>query len=98
MDAKKRLYRVNENKVFFGVSGGIAEYFDIDVNIIRIIFVVLALTGVGFPVIIYFVLAIILPVKEVEIAKAETVEQEVVQEEAEEEEDIYAYNEDDYKF
>ncbi len=92
MDVKKRLYRVNENKVFFGVSGGIGEYFDIDVNIIRIIFVILALTGAGFPVIVYFVLAIILPVKEVEIAKAETIEQE------EAEEDEYAYNEDDYKY
>ena len=86
MSTTKRLYRVNENKVFLGVSSGLAEYMDIDVNIIRVVFVILALTGVGFPIIIYIVLGIILPIKEVEIEKAETIEQ-----------DEYSYNEEDYK-
>ncbi len=86
MSVTKRLYRVKENKVFLGVSTGISEYMDIDVNIIRVLFVLLTLMGVGFPVIVYFVLAIILPVKEIEIEKAEVIE-----------EDEYAFNEDDYK-
>jgi len=86
MSTTKRLYRVNENKVFLGVSSGLAEYMDIDVNIIRVVFVILVLTGVGFPIIIYIVLGIILPIKEVEIEKTETIEQ-----------DEYSYNEEDYK-
>ena len=85
MSTQKTLYRVNENKVFLGVSTGLAEYFDMDVSIIRVIFVVLALTGVGFPIIIYIVLGLVLPVKEIEIKKAETVEQ-----------DDYAFNKEDY--
>lgn len=85
MSTQKTLYRVNENKVFLGVSTGLAEYFDMDVSIIRVIFVVLALTGVGFPIIIYIVLGLVLPVKEIEMKKAETVEQ-----------DDYAFNKDDY--
>ncbi len=86
MSTTKRLYRVKENKVFLGVSSGLAEYMDIDVNIIRVVFVILVLTGVGFPIIIYIVLGIILPIKEVEIEKTETIEQ-----------DEYSYNEEDYK-
>jgi len=86
MSVTKRLYRVRENKVFLGVSTGISEYMDIDVNIVRVLFVILTLMGVGFPVIVYFVLAIILPVKETEIEKAEIIE-----------DDEYSYNEDDYR-
>lgn len=85
MSAQKRLYRVNENKVFLGVSTGISEYTGIDLSIIRVIFVVLALTGVGFPIILYIVLGLVLPVKEIEIKKAETIEQ-----------DEYSYDDKDY--
>ncbi len=88
MSTTKRLYRVNENKVFLGVSTGLSEYTDIDVNIIRVIFVILALTGVGVPILIYVVMGIILPIKEIEIKKAETIE----------EENQYFYNKDDYKY
>ena len=31
----KKLYRVEENKVFAGVCGGVAEYFNIDSTIGR---------------------------------------------------------------
>ncbi|MCK5387955.1 MAG: PspC domain-containing protein [Candidatus Izimaplasma sp.] len=86
MDATKRLYRVNEDKVILGVCSGLSEYFSIDVNIVRIATVVFALFG-GFPIIIYLVIGVILPVKEIEIEKAETIEN-----------DEYSYDEDDYKF
>ena len=88
MGTTKQLYRVNENKVFLGVSTGLSEYMNIDVNIIRVVFVILALTGVGFPILIYIILGIILPIKEIEIKKAETIEKE----------NEYSYNEDDYKY
>ena len=48
MDATKRLYRVNEDKVILGVCSGLSEYFSIDVNIVRIATVVLP-SLVGFP-------------------------------------------------
>ena len=87
MSADKRLYRINQDKVFLGVSTGLAEYMGIDVNIIRILFVIFALTGVGFPILIYIVLGIVLPIKEIEIEKAETIKQ-----------DDYTINEEDYKY
>ncbi|MCK5387903.1 MAG: PspC domain-containing protein, partial [Candidatus Izimaplasma sp.] len=67
MSVSKRLYRVNKDRVFLGVCTGIAEYLEVDVSIIRIVFVVLALTGVGVPVLIYLIMGIILPIKEIEI-------------------------------
>jgi len=36
MEKNKRLYRSAKSKVFGGVAGGIAEYFDIDPIIIRL--------------------------------------------------------------
>jgi phage shock protein C len=36
----KRVYRSNENKTILGICGGIAEYFDIDPILIRLIFLV----------------------------------------------------------
>jgi len=42
-----------------GVCGGIAEYLDVDVSIVRIIFVVSLFTSIPFWV--YIVLAIVIP-------------------------------------
>ncbi|HBY20549.1 MAG: hypothetical protein A2Y24_07905 [Clostridiales bacterium GWE2_32_10] len=38
-----------------GVCGGIAEYFGIDSTVVRIIFILLALPGLGSGLIIYFI-------------------------------------------
>lgn len=56
----KRLYKSNENKMLDGVCGGIAEYFDIDPTLIRLIWVVLcAMGGGGF--LAYLIAALIIP-------------------------------------
>lgn len=41
MSDVKKLCRSSKNKKIFGVCGGFAEYFDIDVTIMRIIFLIL---------------------------------------------------------
>lgn len=56
----QRLYRSTTSKVFGGVAGGIAEYFNMDPVIIRIIFVLAAIFG-GGGVVIYLVLWIAVP-------------------------------------
>lgn len=56
----KRLYRSTNEKMIAGVCGGIAEYFDIDPTIVRLIAVVLAF-GEGAGLLIYFLAAIIIP-------------------------------------
>ena len=35
----KKLYRSEENKIFFGVLGGIGEYLDIDPALVRVVFI-----------------------------------------------------------
>ncbi len=56
---EKQLYRSRNNKVLAGVCGGIAEYFDIDPSLVRIICFISFFTGAG--VIAYIVCAVIIP-------------------------------------
>lgn len=57
----KRLYRSTENRMIAGVCGGLADYFDIDPVITRILFVILLLPG-GFPGLLpYLVLWFLVP-------------------------------------
>lgn len=59
----KKLYRSQTDKKIAGVCGGIAEYFDIDPTIVRVIFLILVLPG-GLPGLIpYVVLWAPVPVK-----------------------------------
>ena len=44
-----------------GVCAGIAEYFNIDPTIVRLITVILSLGGIGLGVVIYIIAAIIIP-------------------------------------
>ncbi|MDP2917754.1 MAG: PspC domain-containing protein [Dehalococcoidia bacterium] len=59
---QKRLYRSRTNRVIWGVCGGIAEYFNIDPVIVRIIAVLLILAN-GIGIIAYIVMAIIVPLE-----------------------------------
>jgi phage shock protein C len=56
----KRLYKSRKNKVIAGVCGGIAEYFDVDPVLIRIIAILFFFTG-GAAFIAYIVGLIIIP-------------------------------------
>lgn len=59
---KKRLYKIEEGKKVFGVCGGIAEYFDVDPTLIRLLWVVLVLCA-GTGILAYIVAALIMPNK-----------------------------------
>lgn len=58
----KKLYRIEEGKVFAGVCGGVAEYFNMDPVIVRVLWVAASLFA-GGGLILYIVMAIIVPVK-----------------------------------
>lgn len=60
MSNAKKLYRSKTDRVIFGVCGGLGEYFEVDSLILRILFVLLTFTG-GSGIIIYLILAIIIP-------------------------------------
>jgi phage shock protein C len=59
MPAKLRKSRTD--KMIAGVCGGIADYLGWDSTIVRIIFVILVLSSVGSMVLLYFILALIMP-------------------------------------
>ena len=57
----KRLYR-SPNRIVAGVCGGIAEYFELDPTLIRVVYVILSLFSVAFPgVLLYIILMILIP-------------------------------------
>lgn len=58
--ATKRLTRDTNNKIIGGVCSGIANYFDVDPVLIRVIFAV-ALFGFGVGPLAYILLLIIVP-------------------------------------
>ncbi|HFB62403.1 MAG TPA: PspC domain-containing protein [Bacteroidetes bacterium] len=64
MTQGKKLYRTVNDKVIAGVAGGLAEYFDVDVVIFRLLFVLLVLFG-GGGLLAYIVMWIVIPPKPV---------------------------------
>lgn len=62
----KKLYRSKTNKKLFGVCGGIAEYFNVDVTLIRLgVAVATVLTSyIGLGFVLYLLCAFILPTEE----------------------------------
>lgn len=59
----KKLYKSNVEKKICGVCGGIAEYFNLDPTIVRLIFVILGLWS-GAGVIFYIIAALLMPNEE----------------------------------
>ena len=59
----KRLYKNKREKKIFGVCAGLAEYFDCDPIIVRLIFLALLICG-SFGFWIYIIAAIVMPDKE----------------------------------
>ena len=57
----KKLYR-SSNRIVAGVCGGIAEYFDVDPTVIRVVYLILSLFSAGFPgLLLYIILMILMP-------------------------------------
>jgi phage shock protein C len=60
----KKLYRSLNKKMFGGVCGGLAEHFDLDVSLVRLIFVGIALITALVPMLIFYIIAwIIIPLE-----------------------------------
>ncbi len=58
---QKRIYRSKNDRIIAGICGGLAQYFDVDPAIVRIIFLLLFFfNGVGF--LAYLIMWIVIPV------------------------------------
>jgi phage shock protein C len=60
MEESRKLYRSRNQRMVAGVCGGLADYFNIDATVIRVLFLVLAVFG-GTGFVVYLVMWIIVP-------------------------------------
>jgi phage shock protein C len=58
----KRFYRSPDDRRIAGVCGGLAEYFNVDPVLVRVLFVILIFSGIGLPA--YLILWLVVPVRE----------------------------------
>ena len=65
MATTKQLTRSNQNRMVAGVCGGLGEYLDIDPTILRLIFALGFFVSGGTTLLIYFVIAIVVPSEQV---------------------------------
>jgi phage shock protein PspC (stress-responsive transcriptional regulator) len=56
----RRLYRSQSDKVIGGVCGGVAEYFDLDPNVVRLVTVLFVFLA-GLSIWVYIIMWIVLP-------------------------------------
>ena len=54
-----KIYRSSDNRVLFGVCGGLGEYFNIDPSIIRLFWLLLSFNGIG--IFAYIICAFVIP-------------------------------------
>lgn len=61
---QRKLYRSGRNAMLLGVCAGLAEYFQIDVTLVRLLYVVATLfSGVIVGVLVYLIAAVLMPLK-----------------------------------
>lgn len=58
----KKLYKSKNDKMICGVCGGIAEYFNVDSTLIRLLLILLGCTA-GSGVMAYIIAAIVIPME-----------------------------------
>jgi phage shock protein PspC (stress-responsive transcriptional regulator) len=63
---RNRLYRDSSDKILGGVCSGLANYMNVDPAIVRILFAIVTFGGFGFGVIVYLLLWIVLPARDLD--------------------------------
>ena len=58
---RPRLHRSIGDRKIFGVCGGLSEYFDVDSSLVRLVFVFITLASLGFGLLLYVILALVVP-------------------------------------
>lgn len=58
---QKKLYRSREDRVLGGVAAGLADYLNMDITLVRLLFLVLGLAADGAFVVLYLAMWLIVP-------------------------------------
>jgi len=65
VDVRAPLRRSRHNRMIGGVIAGLAKYFDIDVSLARIGYVLVSILSAAFPgILLYIIMWIVIPVEE----------------------------------
>ena len=56
----KELRKSNSNRIICGVCGGLGEYFQVDPNVIRLLWIAFCLMG-GSGILAYLIAAVLMP-------------------------------------
>ena len=59
---QKRLYRSKDQRMIWGICGGIGQYFGVDPTIVRVVWVVSLFFG-GFGLLAYVILRFVIPLE-----------------------------------
>ena len=62
---EKRLYRARDERMIWGICGGIAKYFNVDPTLVRVITVLLIVLG-GWIIIAYVIMRFLIPLEPLE--------------------------------
>ncbi len=60
---EKRLYRSRRQVMVAGVCGGLADYFNVDPTLIRLVWALMTIFTIGTGIIAYLVALIIMPLE-----------------------------------
>jgi len=64
-DVNRSLRRSRSQRMIGGVVAGLAKYFDLDVTLARVLYVVGSVASVAFPgILVYILLWVLMPVEE----------------------------------
>lgn len=59
---EKRLYRSRDERLIWGICGGLGKYFDVDPAIVRVVWVLTLFLG-GFGILAYIILRFVIPLE-----------------------------------
>ena len=62
---QKRLYRSKDERMIWGICGGLGQYFDVDPTIVRVVWVLTLFLG-GFGILAYIILRFVIPLEPLE--------------------------------
>jgi phage shock protein PspC (stress-responsive transcriptional regulator) len=58
------LRRSRDRRIVAGVMGGVAEHFDLNVTLLRILYVIVSIASAAFPgILVYLLLWLLIPVR-----------------------------------
>jgi len=57
----RRLYRSRQDRMLFGVCGGLAQYFGVESTLLRILVLVAAIFSAGSVLLVYLIAALVIP-------------------------------------